>query len=367
MKISFLINSLGTGGKERQLLYLLQSLSESCSVQLLVFSEDISFIKEVNELPLQFVTFNKSRRTSVNTLISIYKTLNEFKPDIIHTWDNLPHCLALPYMMAHRPKVINGSIRYGGRIKKSSVFKLLQKIAFLTSQKIISNSKAGLDVEGLLENKKAEFIHSGLNLSQVKERDDIPQDISKILKRFTYSVAMVARFYPLKDYITFIRAAKLLVKNNPDVAFFCIGDGPDRQKAEAEAGPMLNQNLFFLGGNRDDIQSIMHAFDIGVLLNNTKRHGEGISNAIMEYMAAGLPVVATDAGGTPELIKDDISGFLVPAFASEVVAEKIHFLLENESVRREMGRKGIESIEAEFNLQKMIASYMNLYRNILDQ
>ena len=109
----------------------------------------------------------------------------------------------------------------------------------------------------------------------------------------------------------------------------------------------------------------MHAFDIGVLLNNTKGHGEGISNAIMEYMAAGLPVIATDAGGTPELVKDKISGFLVPAFDPEIVVGKINYLLKNEQIRKEMGQKGRKIIEAEFNLGKMVSSYLNLYQNLL--
>ena len=356
---------MGIGGKERQLLYLLQSLSEICSIQLFVFSENISFFSEVNDLPLQLITFKKSQRKSINTFISVYRALNGFNPDIIHAWDNLPHCIALPYMMVKRPKVVNGSIRYGGMIKKSLAFSLMQKTAFITSQKIVSNSKAGLSAERLLANKKAEFVHSGLNLSQIKRQSDIPLEIRNIQKRFAFSVAMVARFSPLKDYITFVRAAKLLEKNNPDVAFFCIGDGPDRQRAEAEAGPLLHQNIFFLGGSRKDIRNIMHAFDIGVLLNNTKGHGEGISNAIMEYMAAGLPVIATDAGGTPELVKDKISGFLVPAFDPEIVVEKINYLLKNEQIRKEMGQKGKKIIEAEFNLGKMVSSYLNLYQNLL--
>jgi glycosyltransferase involved in cell wall biosynthesis len=177
-------------------------------------------------------------------------------------------------------------------------------------------------------------------------------------------VVMVGRFFTPKDYVSFVRTTKLVVEKYPDVGFFCIGDGPDRMQAEREAGPLLNKKIFFLG-KRNDVQDIIHEFDIGVMLNNTTNgHAEGISNAIMEYMAAGLPVIATNAGGSPELVKDGMSGFLVPPSDPEIVAEKIIFLAENEQKRICMGKKGTEVIQREFSLEDMVCAYLALYENL---
>ena len=125
----------------------------------------------------------------------------------------------------------------------------------------------------------------------------------------------------------------------------------------------MNKTIFFLG-NRKDIPAILKSSTIGVLLNNTNGHAEGISNAIMEYMSAGLPVVATNAGGTPELVKNGESGFLVPAFDEKTIIEKIEFLLKNPNVNIKMGKRGREIIIQKFSIQKMTDNFLELYRKI---
>ena len=364
MKISFLINNFGPGGKARQLLYLLRSLSETRSLQLIVFHEDISFSEGLSVLSLEVIIINKRERNTFKTVFRVYKALNNFKPDVIHTWDNIPHCIALPYMVFRKVRVVNGSIRYAGKIERSMVAVCMQKIAFATSDVIVSNSKAGLAVEKILSSQKANFVHNGFDIASYTN-NNIPfsETILNIRKKFKYFVLMVARFDPAKDYKTFIQAARLVTEQNQDTAFLCLGDGPDRKKAEAEAGPLFDKKIFF-PGHVNDVQQIIQASDIGVLLTNTDGHAEGISNVIMEYMALGLPVIATGAGGTPELVRDNVSGFLVPPFDPDIVAEKILLLLENVHVRDKMGKNGRKIIIDEFSLAKMVSSYLTLYKGL---
>ncbi|MCD4731511.1 MAG: glycosyltransferase [Bacteroidales bacterium] len=366
MKISFLINGMNAGGKERQLLYLCNSLIKYCSIQVIIFNDKI-FYEEIYDLPLKLVIFNKNIRYTIGTIIQVYKALSHFNTDIIHTWDNVSHCLALPFIIARKVKVINSSIRYAGKIKRDASFKLMQNLAFRTSHVIVSNSKAGLAVENMLYSQKGKFIHNGFDLSYYDQNNE--KNSNKILCKINslkYSVIMIGRFVSAKDYITFIQAAKLVIKANPYVGFYCIGDGDTRQKAEIESVPLLSKNIFFLG-ERNDVLRILHAFDIGVLLNNTNGHAEGISNAIMEYMAAGLPVIATKAGGTLELVRDNLCGYLVPPFNPEIVAEKILFLLDHENERKKMGQEGVEIIKKDFSLERMSSSFLKLYRDMMNE
>ncbi|MFW5879374.1 MAG: hypothetical protein ACOCUV_00975, partial [bacterium] len=91
MKISFLIGSFGAGGKERQLLYLIKGLLENdCSTQLIVFNEGV-FYKDIYKLPIEFVVLNRKDRYSLKTLKTVFMSLHDFKPDIIHSWDNISH------------------------------------------------------------------------------------------------------------------------------------------------------------------------------------------------------------------------------------------------------------------------------------
>lgn len=365
MKITYIILNFGSGGKERQLLYLVQNLAKTDQLQMIILGDNI-FYKEIYDVPMQLITYRLDQRYKLSTLYRINKAISDFKPDIIHTWDNLPHCFVLPYIVRSKVKVVNGSIRYATTLKKRRIVRILKKVAFTFSHKIVSNSKAGLFVENLQSSKKSQFIHNGFDLDNFLNKQSVfPEDIEKIIHNFQTSIVMVASFYAPKDYLTFVLVAKKIVQNHPEVAFFCIGDGPDRPLAEEDAGPMRGKNIYFMG-RRNDVHHIIHAFDIGVLLNNTNGYGEGISNAIMEYMAAGLPVVATNAGGTPELIKDNESGFLVPAFNPEIVMSRISSLLKDEKMRIQMGQKGKEIIKNDFNVTKMISSYRNLYKSILD-
>ena len=101
----------------------------------------------------------------------------------------------------------------------------------------------------------------------------------------------------------------------------------------------------------------------GVLMTNPDLHGEGISNAIMEFMALGKPVVAIDGGGTAEIVKHNQTGFIVKPGSSKELYEKIIFLLDNQQIAIEMGKVGRRVIEDEFGLEKMTDSFVSLYRN----
>lgn len=358
MKITFLIDSLASGGKERQLAYLLKELSLGNDIQLIVFSEAI-FYDVVLSLPIKMYTYNKTNRYSLKTIISLYKSLKQHRPQLVHSWDNVGTLLSMPYLLMHPKVKLVSSIRYAGKFKKRIKTKIIKQIAWLRSNAIVSNSRKGLIVENLIKHKKGFVIYNGLDIEKF-DYDTINSKTKVPFDNFKQKVVMVGRFYSAKDYITFIKAAKLVTNKNNEICFICIGEGPNRNEAELEAGDLLGKNIFFLG-NRRDINVLLKDMDIGVLLNNTNGHAEGISNAIMEYMAAGLPVIATNAGGTPEIVKDGVTGFLVPAFNEKIVVEKIVYLIKNKNRATEMGEAARETIVNEFNIKKMADAYLQLY------
>ena len=114
-------------------------------------------------------------------------------------------------------------------------------------------------------------------------------------------------------------------------------------------------------GNQSDTESIINVFDVGVLATFT----EGISNAIMEYMAFSKPVVATDGGGTKEILIHNETGFLVRQSDVEDLANKIEILLDDRSLSTRFGATGKDRLVKEFNLNKMTERYINFYQNIL--
>jgi glycosyltransferase involved in cell wall biosynthesis len=166
---------------------------------------------------------------------------------------------------------------------------------------------------------------------------------------------MIASYSPLKDYNTYINAGMIVLNEFPDTTFLCMGDG-DYSQYQKIVSPVYSTN-FILLGKQTDIESIINMFDIGVLATYT----EGISNSILEYMALEKPVVATEGGGTAELVINNETGFFVPQKNEKIMAEKILLLLRDNGKRNLMGQKGKARVKTEFSIEKMINRHIEIY------
>lgn len=363
MEIAFFIESLKSGGKERQLYYLLKEITYKFNVHLFLFDNNI-FYKEVFDLPIKIKVLKKNDKRSISKILNIYESLSNNNVKLIHSWDNSASIILIPYLIIHPSIRLVSSIRFAGKINRRIKEKLIDRASYLISKHIVSNSKKGLEVENLLNKKKGIVIHNGLDIHQFDISSSKNNNITDLLTEEYYLIVMLANFTEAKDHETFINVAKSLIRQIENIKFICIGDGSGRIKAENAAGKFCGRKIYFWG-QRNDVPALLKKMDIGILLSNTQGHAEGISNAIMEYMAAQLPVIATNAGGTPELVKENVSGFLVPPFNENKVIEKINFLFNNKDVAKRMGENGRKIIIKEFNTKKMALAYSNLYSDSL--
>lgn len=138
-----------------------------------------------------------------------------------------------------------------------------------------------------------------------------------------------------------------------------VGDGPLRQLAQ---GLLVDQGvarLAWLPGDRDDVPEVMRTLDLFVLPSQA----EGISNTVLEAMASGLPVIATNVGGNAELVTDDVTGWLVPAQNVEALAQALVRLASDRQRAQAMGRAGRREVERRFSLEAMVAAYQRLYES----
>jgi glycosyltransferase involved in cell wall biosynthesis len=170
---------------------------------------------------------------------------------------------------------------------------------------------------------------------------------------------MVAEFSDYKDYPTFIRAAQQVLSRRKDVLFVAVGGGKNLEVSKQMI--QGHENSFRFLGERKDVESLIQQMDIGVLCTFT----EGISNSVMEYMAAEKPVVVTNGGGTVELIADGEHGFLVPPSAPESVAEKIELLLDDPARAKAMGVAGRRRLEECFSLKQLVENHLRMYQEVL--
>jgi glycosyltransferase involved in cell wall biosynthesis len=174
-------------------------------------------------------------------------------------------------------------------------------------------------------------------------------------------IGVVARLDPLKGHADLIAALPRILQAAPTTKLVFIGDGPtapDLRRQVHEVG--LTEQVHFLGARRD-IPRLLRALDVFVLPS----HQEGLGLAIIEAMAAGLPVVATRVGGIPEVVVDGETGLLVASGNSVELADAIVYLLSNPHTRQQMGVKGRQRVEVHFTAQQTAANLETLYCRLL--
>lgn len=175
-------------------------------------------------------------------------------------------------------------------------------------------------------------------------------------------VATVARLDPVKDLLSLLDAFAIVRTHVPDALLVVVGDGPEREALERRAAQPDLAGAVRMTGFRSDVRALLPAADIYV----SSSISEGVSITILEAMAAGVPVVATAVGGTPEVLALDTGGRLVPARSPQRLARAVIALAGNPAQRAAIGAEGRRRVETAFTLDRMVAEYARIYRQLGD-
>lgn len=175
-----------------------------------------------------------------------------------------------------------------------------------------------------------------------------------------FLVASVARLDPVKHLTAAVEALSIVRTTVPHARLVLVGDGPERQAIDAAAERFGVRDAVFVTGYRADVHQLLPAFDVYV----NSSVSEGISLTILEAMAAALPVVATNVGGTPEVVAPGVTGDLVPARAPADLAAAVVRLAADAGLRRQMGAAGRARVEREFTIDRMVGDYARVYAGL---
>ena len=243
---------------------------------------------------------------------------------------------------------------------------LRAKLSFPFSTQIVGNSKAGLAAYGASK-KKSVCIYNGIDLNRFKNLADPEVSFKQIFgecRNNDFVIGMVAAFEPRKDYRTLIKAALSLIEVHESMRVILVGSGSDFTEIKNSVPQVYRNKIVFLG-KRDDIESIVSLFDVGILLTNSVVHGEGISNSIIEYMALGKPVIATSGGGTNEIVIDNGNGFLIGPGETNQLIENIEKLISDGELRLSLGENAKKTVYKQFDLKLMTRDYILMYQQLL--
>ena len=363
-KITYLVDFFRTisAGTEKQLGYLLTHLPElNYSVQLISL-QDSPFLKD--EAPILFpkVAINtlgaqSDVSKSLPALAHLYLLLRSSKPGIVHTFFPTSNSFGvLISRFAGIPTIVSSRRDMGYNLNKKDIVFL--KIANRFVSCIVANARAvrehAIKVEGI-KKEKMQVIYNGISF------DDYNRSSHTNIQKEPI-IGIVANLNrPVKRVDLFIKAAAIINQNFPDVKFWIVGDGPLRIGLEQLASNLgLNSNVVFLGHQRE-IRMLFNKMTVGVICSDS----EGFSNTIMEYMAYGIPVVATRVGGNTELVEHKKTGFLVPPGDHELLAIGIMRYLQHNDIARKMGLAGKNKILENFSENIMIQATKDIYEALV--
>lgn len=355
MKVCFVVGTLGQGGAERQLLFMLNALMRrGISARVLCLSRGEYFETQIKSLGVS-VEFIGRSRSRPRRLLQIVQSLRSERADVLqstHFYTNLytglcGRLLGIPSIGAIRSDFIRELAAHGfwGR------WQVAAPQFFLTnSMEAYRNA-----VNGGIPASKIEVLRNVVSPADV-------YPATKLSKPVT--VLFVGRLDENKRPEMFVRLAEAILRTHQGIPlkFMIAGDGPLRSQLEdlATRLGMTEQELSFLGPV-DDINTVYRNSHILVLTSNS----EGTPNVILEAMAFGLPVVATRVGGTIEILGDG-RGLLVDRDDGDGLVEAVSHLIGDTELRAELGRRGKAYVERDHSIDYLETRLPEIYSRLIE-
>ncbi len=358
--IFLMINNFEVGGSERQFLAISRSISEppfqvhlgclSCRGPL------SGIVGDIPEFPLGGSLY---RWQSLRARFNLSRHLRNCHVELAHAFDFYTNLTLIPAARFARVPVIIGAHRQLGDLLTPAKFRA-QATVFRWCSAIVCNSHAAADRLSAvgLPDEKLVVIGNALPPSAFE-----PALVALPRKSGALRVGMIARMNaPYKNHAGFLRIAARIHEQLPEVEFLLVGDGPLRPELERQAMALgLHDRAIFLGDRRD-IAAVLASMEVAVLTSES----ESLSNAVLEAMAARLPVVAYDVGGNGELVNDQ-RGMLITAQNENDFASAVHRLLSDDHLRLQLGENARQFVEENFSLDRIRRQYEDLYRTLLEE
>ena len=362
-KILFL-GALYGGGRERRFAQLLKGMDGNPDYEIYVVATSARYeYIHPGEINARFYAL-KSHDRKKDILDGLTEVISDFRPDIVQTWESEPRYLytLLWLKMRYHFKLISAFVSDAIPSPAFSAGDIMKQAAYLTSVAIISNSMAGL-IAKRAPMSKSHVIYNGFDFSRFTKDLDKDAKRKELGVEGKFVVTMCARFMPSKDWESYLKVAKSIGDKYPDVIFLSAGEGPTFDSVKAQSEAMGCKNVKFLG-RRNDVEEILQVSNVGMLFTNNAVHAEGVSNFILEAMAAGVPVIATDGGGTPEIISSGVDGYVIPPFDAAKGTECLCALIEDKALLTQMSQAAVEKIKTQFSLTKIVDEYIAIYDKI---
>ncbi|MGH8501173.1 MAG: TIGR03088 family PEP-CTERM/XrtA system glycosyltransferase [Gammaproteobacteria bacterium] len=371
--MAHIIYRLDIGGLENGLVNLINEMPAKRYRHAIICLEGVTnFRDRLRRNDVELVALHKRNGKDPATYLRLWRVLKRLRPDVVHTRNLGAVDATLIAALAGVPRRIHGEHGWdmvdlhGTRARYVALRRVCR--SWIDHYVTVSNHLAGwLQHRIGVPRERITQIYNGVDTAQfrpaVRGRETLPCAFGK--DENIVVIGSVGRMQHVKDPLTLVDAFLRLREISPR-AWACarlvmVGDGPLRSDALARLQQTGASDRAWLPGARHDVPALMRGFDVFVLPSLN----EGISNTILEAMASGLPVVATDVGGNAELVRHGETGRLVPASEPEAMARALAAYVEARGRRQTHGEAARTRAEQHFGLQTMVNRYQATYDAVL--
>jgi sugar transferase (PEP-CTERM/EpsH1 system associated) len=371
--VAHVIHRFDVGGLENGLINLVNHLDLQSYRHAVIALTQITELKARIKRPdVQFIGLDKPAGHGIKVYPHLFRLMRQMRPAIVHTRNLAALEATAPAWAAGVPVRVHGehgrdADDVDGASRKHQVVRRLYR-PFVSHYITVSR-----DLNRYLERKigvppaHVSQIYNGVDAQRFKPAGErIPPNGCPFDDSGLWVIGTVGRMDTVKDQVTlaraFVRALEIEPAQRKRLRLIIVGDGQLRAQVQRILTDAGAGDLSWLPGQRKDIPDILRGLDCFVLPSL----GEGISNTILEAMATGLPVIATDVGGNSELVESGRTGKLVPSGSADAMAQGILAYARDTTHARDVGRAGRARIERLFSLDTMVNAYRDVYDTQLE-
>ena len=368
--VAHVIHCLDVGGLENGLVNLINHMPPERYRHAIICLTDYNpdFRKRIRRSDVAVYALHKRPGQDWGLYLKLWRLLRQLSPDIVHTRNlaalegQLPSLLAGVRCRVHSEHGRDLNDRYGDHPRYTWLRKLLSPLVG-TYIPLSQDLERWLRKQIRVPARKIVQIYNGVDIERFHPVQEPSANILPpgFAPPGTCVIGTVGRLQPIKDQLTLVHAFIHLLETRPatrsHLRLVIAGNGDLRPKLLQLLEAAQVSELVWLPGTRDDVPELMRCFTL-LLLSSIN---EGISNTILEAMATGLPVIATQVGGNPELVVDGTTGRLIPSQNPQAMAAAMAEYLDNPERIRQHGARGRDRCERLFSLERMVRDYLAVY------
>jgi glycosyltransferase involved in cell wall biosynthesis len=354
-----LIETSGPGGAEKMLVSLVENLDRSRYRSLVCLLRDGWLKSQLQRRGIEMMVIPQHRSLDFPWLFRLARLLRDRSMHVMHAHEFAMNVYgSLLSKMTGIPIVatVHGKNYYWVKWRRRLAYQFVARQSMMVA--VSEDLKRFLTQRVAIHPDNIRIVHNGIDL----HRYTVSDRYNTVCKELGINgsqpvIGTVGNLYAVKGQAYLLRACAAVARAFPDFVLLVAGRGEQLGSLEEEARSLgIGGNVKFLGF-REDVPSLLQAMDVFVLPSVS----EGLPLSILEAMALRKPVVASNVGGIPEVVKDGVTGYLVPPKDPEALAEKILLLLHHPQIAADLGKSGQKRVQGAFSLEQMIQEYQSLY------